>query len=244
MSVQAPRAGRRVTELWTFVAVDPLARPLSRWLARLGAVTPNRLTALALTLGLASAGCFVGGLTRVGGALFLLRFFVDCLDGRVARLQSACTTRGAFLDLGADVLGVTAAFAGLGWFLVDAGHLDAPWLLALLSALGVYNWALGYRKTLAADAGLGTGGSAHSWRADGTPLARWLAFCDRHGVSSVPWAVECEIATLGLAPLLLPTRWLGPGLVAAFMFYVVADTLNARRIWRIASLLDHQEDIR
>jgi phosphatidylglycerophosphate synthase len=145
MTIQAPPSGRRVTELWTFVAVDPLARPLSERLARLGPVTPNRLTLVALTLGVASATCFVVGLTRLGGALFVLRFFVDCLDGRVARLQDACSVRGAFLDLGADVVGVTAAYAGLGWFLVDEGHLGPAWVAALLGALGLYNWALGHR---------------------------------------------------------------------------------------------------
>lgn len=238
MSLEAPQAGRRVTELWTFVAVDPLARPLSRRLATWDAVTPNRLTALALTLGLAAAGCFVAGLPRVGGALFIVRFLVDCLDGRVARLQDACTSRGAFFDLGADVIGVTAAFAGLGWFLVDAGHLDVVWLAALLGALGVYNWVLGYRKSLAADAGLGTGGAAHRWAPGRSPVRRWLAFCDRHNVSAVPWAVECEIASLGLAPLILPADWLGVGLISALAFYVVADAVNARRVWRIAALMD------
>jgi phosphatidylglycerophosphate synthase len=242
MTVQLPREGRRVTELWTFVAVDPLARPLSERLARLRPVTPNRLTALALTLGLASAGCFVAGQPRVGGALFILRFFVDCLDGRVARLQGTCSTRGAFFDLAADVLGVTAAYASLGWFLVDAGHLDMGWVLALLGALGVYNWGLGQRKTLAAEAGLGTGGAAHRWSAGTSPVGRWLAFCESRGVSAVPWAVECEIATLGLAPLLLPSDWLGASIAAALAFYVVADLLNARRTWRIATLLDHRRD--
>ena len=38
----------------------------------------------------------------------------------------------------------------------------------------------------------------------GHPLRRWVAFCERRGISAVPWAVESEIATLGLAPLLLP----------------------------------------
>jgi len=241
MSVQTPPSGRRVTELWTFVAVDPLARPLSERLARLGPVTPNRLTALALTLGIASAVCFLVGQTRLGGALFVLRFFVDCLDGRVARLQDTCSVRGAFFDLGADVVGVTAAYAGLGWYLVDAGHLGPAWVAALLGALGLYNWELSHRKKLASDAGLGTGGAAHRWTPGRSPLRRWLAFCDRHGVSAVPWAVESEIATLGLAPLLLPVSWLGGALVAALAFYVVADALNARRIWRIATLLDHRE---
>ncbi|QYJ04202.1 CDP-alcohol phosphatidyltransferase family protein [Nocardioides panacisoli] len=238
MSAEAPRIGQPLTELWTHFAVDPLGQPLARRLAGMGAVTPNRLTAVALTLGVAAAACFATGRLRTGGVLFLLRFFVDCLDGAVARLQGTCSTRGAFFDLGADVIGVTAAYAALGWYLVDAGHLALPWLLVLLGLLGIYNWQLGYRKRLAARAGLGTGGSAHAWSPSWTPLRQWVGYCERHSVSAVPWAVEAEIATLGLAPLLVPTAHLPWAIVVALAFYVVADLLNARRIWRIADHLD------
>lgn len=235
-----PEPGRRVTELWTFVAVDPFAKPLSQRLAALPGVTPNRVTLVALGLGVAAAGCFAAGQLRVGGVLFVLRFFVDCLDGRVARLQGSSSSRGAFLDLAADVTGVTAAIATLGWYLVGEEHLSLAVLLALLGALGLYNWELGQRKELAARAGLGTGGSAHRWGSGRGPVGRWLALCERHGVSAVPWAVEVEIAALGLAPLLLPVHWLGYVLAGALAFYVLADLLNARRVWRIATLLDQR----
>ena len=43
---------------------------------------------------------------RLGGVLFLLRFFVDCMDGKVARAQGTSSTRGAALDLAADVGGI------------------------------------------------------------------------------------------------------------------------------------------
>lgn len=238
MRVEAQRLDQPLTELWTHFAVDPVGVPLARRLARLPGVTPNRLTMLALALGVAAAACFATGRLRTGGALFLLRFFVDCLDGTVARFQGSCSTRGAFLDLGADVVGVTAGYAALGWYLVDAGHLAPAWLLVLLGTLGLYNWELGYRKRLAAGAGLGTGGASHQWAPGWAPLRGWVRYCDRHHVSAVPWAVEMEIATLGLAPLLLPVAWLPGAIVAALAFYVVADLLNARRIWRIADHLD------
>ncbi|WKN48602.1 CDP-alcohol phosphatidyltransferase family protein [Nocardioides sp. Arc9.136] len=238
MAASRPEPGRQLTELWTFFAVDPVAVPLARRLARVRGVTPNRLTALALALGLAAAACLATGRLRTGGALFVLRFFVDCLDGTVARLQGTCSTRGAFADLGADIIGVTAAYAALGWYLVDTGRMGPAWPLAVLGALGLYNWELGHRKRLAAEAGLGTGGAAHRWRRSGGLLGGWTGFCDRHGVSAVPWAVEVEIATLGLAPLLLPADALPAAIATALAFYVLADLLNARRIWRIAGHLD------
>jgi phosphatidylglycerophosphate synthase len=239
----SPAPGVPVTELWTYFAVDPLGVPLARRLAPLRAVTPNRLTAVALALGIAAAACFATGRLRTGAVLFLLRFFVDCLDGTVARLQGTCSVRGAFADVAADVIGVTAAYAALGWYLVDAGHLDLGWVLALLGALVLYNWELSHRKRLAAEADLGHGGASHQWSPGWAPLRGWVEFCRRRGVSAVPWAVESEIATLGLAPLLLPADLLPWALGAALAFYVAANLLNARRIWRIAGHLDRLDKL-
>ena len=188
MTVHTPQPGQPVIELWTYFVVDPVGVPLSRRLARMRVVTPNRLTALALALGIAAAACFATGRLRIGGALFLLRFFVDCLDGTVARIQGSCSKRGAYFDLGADVIGVTAGFAALGWYLVDSGRLDLAWLLALLGTLGLYNWVLDYRKRVAADAGLGNGGASHQCSPSWAPLRRWVTFCNSRGVSTVPWA--------------------------------------------------------
>ena len=56
--------------------------------------------------------------------------------------------------------------------------------------------------------------------------------------SPVPWALEAEIAMLGLAPLLLPPEWVGWGLVVGLCFYVVADAVNMRRLWRLAQMTD------
>ena len=241
MTVHTPQPGQPVIELWTYFVVDPVGVPLSRRLARMSAVTPNRLTALALALGLAAAACFATGRLRIGGALFLLRFFVDCLDGTVARIQGSCSKRGAYFDLGADVVGVTAGYAALGWYLVDTGRLDLGWLLALLAMLALYNWVLDYRKRMASEAGLGNGGASHQWSASWEPLRRWVTFCNSRGVSTVPWAAEVEIATLGLAPLVLPTHVLPWAIIAALAFYVFADLLNARRVWRIAAHLDSRQ---
>lgn len=240
MAVETPPSGQPVTELWTYFVVDPLGVPLSRRLARVPAVTPNRLTALALALGIGAAACFATGRLRAGGVLFLLRYFVDCLDGTVARLQGSCSVRGAYFDVCADVIGVTAGYAALGWYLVDTGRLDRGWVLALLAALGLYNWQLETRKRLAARADLGTGGSSHQWGVRWAPVQRWLAFCQARRLSSVPWAVESEIATLGLAPLLLPTAALPWAIGVALAFYLFANVLNARRVWRIAAHLDHR----
>ena len=241
MTVHTPQPGQPVIELWTYFVVDPVGVPLSRRLARMRVVTPNRLTAVALALGIAAAACFATGRLRIGGALFLLRFFVDCLDGTVARIQGSCSKRGAYFDLGADVIGVTAGYAALGWYLVDSGRLDLAWLLALLGSLVPLQLGAGLPQAV------GRGRRARQRRRVPPVVAVMGTAATLGDVLQQPGGLDgavgrgVEIATLGLAPLLLPTHVLPWAIIAALAFYVFADLLNARRVWRIAGHLDRQE---
>jgi phosphatidylglycerophosphate synthase len=225
-------------EIWTRLAVDPLADPLSERLSRHPAVTPNRVTAVALLLGVSAAGCFAVGALRIGGLLFLLRYFADCVDGTVARLQHTTSERGASFDVGADILGIALAFGALSWHLVHVHELPNWCALALLGSLVVYNWALSHRKHLAERADLGSGGARHEWQPVVWGIRHWVQLCRRLNMCVVPWSVEVEIAALGLAPLFLTTNLVGWVLVLAFAFYVMADVVNLLRIRRIAGILD------
>lgn len=229
---------QRPREIWTRLAVDPLADPLARRLAGVRGVTPDRVTAVAGALAVAAATCFALGALRLGGVLFMLRFFTDCLDGKVARLQGTSSARGASLDLVVDVVGITLCAAALSWHLVETGDLPVSVALGLLGALVVYNWALGHRKHLATLASAGTGGSPHSWHPDRQPLRWWVQTCARLDMSVVPWAVEAEIVAFGLAPLLLSAHLVVWALLLTLTFYVVAITVNLRRIAMLARLLD------
>jgi phosphatidylglycerophosphate synthase len=228
-------AGRR-REIWTRLAIDPLAGPLGRRLARARGVTPNRVTAVAALAAIGAAACFAGGLLRVGGALFLLRFFLDVLDGVVARAQSASSARGAALDVAADVAGIGLNFAALSWYLVRTDHLVPVLPLLLFAAVVFYNWVLAYRKGIAAERGVGDGGALGHLDTGVPGLRRWFALSARLNMSPLPWAVEAETAALGLGPLLLPTRFVWIGLVVALAFYLLADLVNLRRVLRLADL--------
>jgi phosphatidylglycerophosphate synthase len=227
----------RPRDVWTRLVVDPLADPLSRLLAPHPEITPNRVTALAGLLGVAAAGCLAAGRLRLGGLLFLLRFFADCLDGKLARLQGSSSARGALFDVGTDVVCVTGAYAGLAWWALRTGRVDVPVAVGLLAALGTYGWALAHRKHLAALAGLGDGGSGLLQRTDLPLLDPWLRICRRLGMSPVPWAVEAETLVLGLLPLAGPEP-AAAGLLVGLAFYLVATVVNLRRCWRIATTLD------
>jgi phosphatidylglycerophosphate synthase len=234
----------RPREIWTRLTVDPLADPLARRLARLPGVTPNRVTGVALLLACAAATCFAMGALRVGGALFLLRFFADCLDGKVAREQGSSSAGGAALDITVDVVGITLCAGALSWHLVGAGHLPPAAAIGLLGSLVVYTFVLGHRKHLAALAGVGDGGSDHRWRVTRQPLRWWAETAARLNMSVLPWAVEAEIAAFGLAPLLLPARLVAVALGVALAFYLVANAVNLRRVLLITRLLDHPSEKR
>ena len=221
--------------------MDPLADPLSLVLAKRAWVTPDRITAVAMAFAVGSAICFASGLLRLGGALFLARFFTDCLDGKVARAQGTSSTRGAMLDLAADVSGIALVSAALSWTLVDQGAVAAAVPLALLACLVYYNWALAYRKQLAQRLGLGEGGADHGASVSVPVLARWVALCRRLNMSPVPWVLEAEIMLFGLAPLFLDPVWVGRVMVLGVAFYVLANLVNTRRLWRLTALADHRD---
>jgi hypothetical protein len=59
-------------------------------------------------------------------------------------------------------------------------------------------------------------------------------------MSAVPWVLEAEIVSLALVPLLVPDL-VNAALVLVLVFYVVADVVNLRRTWTIATALDKLE---
>ncbi len=235
-----PRAATpgRQQAIWQRLVVDPLASPVAARLAKLRHVTPNRVTGVAFLFAIASATCFATGHFRVGGLLFLLRFYTDCLDGKVARAQGRSSARGAALDLAADVGGIALVVAALSWRLLDRNDVQEWVPGGLLAAMVFYNWVLAYRKSVASELGLGEGGADQTSQSSVPVVRHWVAFARRMNMSPVPWALEAEIAMLGLAPLLLPADWIGTGLLLGLCFYLVADAVNLRRLWRLTGIGD------
>lgn len=231
--------------MWTAVAVEPVAVRLAPWLARQPAVTPNRITAFAALLGIVSAVCLGLGALAVGGLLFQLRYLVDCLDGKVARIRGASSARGGAFDLMVDVLTITANYAALSWYLVRTGSGSLEMALAIVATSMVFAWMLLYRK------GLETALKRLSPDVHGAPastrhgaIGGYLDWMARHRSMPVPYAVEAEILCLSLVPLAVglfagltdrPLVWC---LWVASAFYAAAIAVNGRRIWRLAGQVD------
>ncbi|HEX5740950.1 MAG TPA: CDP-alcohol phosphatidyltransferase family protein [Pilimelia sp.] len=101
---------------WTVLLVDPVASRLVQLAAPYRWLTPNRLTLLAFALGLGAAACFARGgyaALAAGALLFHASFVVDCMDGKIARLNGTGSEFGAWLDYVFDRLRVLACAAAL-----------------------------------------------------------------------------------------------------------------------------------
>lgn len=162
MTFEADERGAKKRDYWfTVLFTDPLAVPLSRFLAKRRLLTPNQVTILSLLTGL-SVGFFfaiaVPWSLVVGGLMFYIAFVLDCTDGKLARATGITSPRGQALDALADggrrasaLLGLAVAFfrvaaeppcllSGPGWrpFNDAAGAVllcggdPAPWIKYLL----------------------------------------------------------------------------------------------------------------
>ncbi|MEV6492789.1 CDP-alcohol phosphatidyltransferase family protein [Actinoplanes sp. NPDC051633] len=129
---------------WTVWLVDPLASRLVRLVAPWPAVTPNRLTVGAFLLGLGAALCFwqqSWGWLIAGAALFHLSFVLDCMDGKIARLNGTGSVFGAWLDYVFDRLRVLACtIALMGGQFARTQDLVYLWLGGLVIFLDMFRY--------------------------------------------------------------------------------------------------------
>ncbi len=238
MTEQGEDHSKAVEAIFVRLFVDPVLQPLEGPLARQPWVTPNRVTTAAAAVGALAAACLLVGWSRLGGLLFVLRFYLDCLDGRIARAQASSSQVGAAYDLAVDVTTISASFACLGLYVVDVAAAPASLPVVLLVLFCVYTWSLAYRKGAAAQAGVGDGGAGG--QLPSLPfIAGWRRWTARKGMMQIPYGVELEILVLGLLPMVGLRSWMVAGLYIACCFYALAAAVNLRRIWRIAKTMDH-----
>lgn len=104
--------------------------------------SPNAVTLVATTIGVASAVAFAKGSYAagiVGALLFQLAAIVDCCDGEVARLTFTESPLGEQLDIMTDNVVHMAIFAGIGWgAYVTQGAASRSWLPLALAGAAVF----------------------------------------------------------------------------------------------------------
>lgn len=141
MTTADPRRGAKPRDYpWTVLAVDPVAFPLTGYLARTRRLTPDGVTWLSFGLGVLSGPAYaLGGWLglALGGALFYLSFVADCVDGKLARVLGGGSDKGRLLENAADGARRLSASLGLIAYLWRSGGSAAAIGLAIAFALAM-----------------------------------------------------------------------------------------------------------
>jgi phosphatidylglycerophosphate synthase len=138
------RTYKRRDAWWTVWLVDPLAARLVWVVAPWRWVTPNLLTMLAFVIGVGSAACFWQGdygWLVAGAVLFHLSFVLDCMDGKIARLNGTGSVFGAWLDYVLDRLRVAVCVIGLfGGQYAKTNNFAYVWLAGIVLFLDMFRY--------------------------------------------------------------------------------------------------------
>ncbi|GGK83048.1 CDP-alcohol phosphatidyltransferase family protein [Mangrovihabitans endophyticus] len=138
------RTYKRRDAWWTVLLVDPLASRLVRLVAPYRWITPNLLSAIAFVFGIGSAVCFALGThawLAVGALLFHLSFVVDCMDGKIARLNGTGSMFGAWFDFMFDrVRVIMCTVALMGGQYARTHDLIFLWLAVAVVTLDLFRY--------------------------------------------------------------------------------------------------------
>jgi phosphatidylglycerophosphate synthase len=138
------RTYKPVDAWWTVLLVDPLASRLVRVVAPYRWITPNVLTLIATVIGVGAMVCFATGERWgliAGALLFHLSFVVDCMDGKIARLNGTGTIFGQWLDFVLDRIRVFfCAVALFGGQYVQTENIAYLWVMAVAVFLDLFRY--------------------------------------------------------------------------------------------------------
>jgi phosphatidylglycerophosphate synthase len=230
---------------WTVLLVDPLASRLVRIVAPHRRITPNMLTTVATILGLAAAACFAQQ-TRwwlvAGALLFHVSFVVDCMDGKIARLNGTGSLFGAWFDFVFDRLRVFAcALTLFGGQYLGTDRDIYLWLLAVVIFLDLFRYLNGsqmtkvrteMRERLADARGLPDASETPEIPAEApTSLKRRVADAlrDNRIRTHLFSGIEYEMTVFIIAPL---TGWLIPVTVVAGSLLLVFEAWLIYKFYR------------
>lgn len=241
------RTYKRRDAWWTVLLVDPLAVRLVRIVAPHRRITPNLLTLVAGLLGLAAAACFAGQ-TRwwliAGALLFHVSFVVDCMDGKIARLNGTGSMFGQWLDFVLDrIKAAVCAVALFGGQYLATGRLAYVWLLGLVLFLDLFRYVNGGEIARAKSA-MRRGVEELTTVVEPVPASvpaadppapaglkrRIGSFLREHRIRTHLFSgIEYEMTVFIVAPL---TGWIMPVTVAAAAMLLVFEAWLVVKLWR------------
>ena len=205
-----PKLGAKKRDYaWTVLAVDPVAFPLTRLLARKRWLTPDQVTIVSLVLGLATGPLYGLG-TRwslaVGALVYYLSFVFDCVDGKLARILGISSARGQALDAMADNARRASAILGIIWFLlygVDEPSAANVFLAATFGILSFYFMQISGAERGEPSEGVG---------------GRWSAALAKRRLLPTPGMPDVSAIVYFFGPLttfVTPALWVGLVMVSA-----------------------------
>jgi phosphatidylglycerophosphate synthase len=210
--VDLSRAKKYPDAWWTVVVIDPVAMRVLPHLVDRPRVTPNRISLVSFGFAVLAALAFLDERLILGAVLFELRFFTDCLDGKLARIRGTSSERGAFIDNTCDLIGTAACYAAVGYIAFDDTSLAGLGLLPAVLHVA-YTWSTLQRSRLGAL-------DPDRPRAGGRQVGRRFA--------PIPYGVDVEALTLFLLPLTTNLTLMRYGMWLAIAFYLVAMLRNLR----------------
>lgn len=226
------RAKKPVDAWWTVLVIDPVAVRVLPALLAVDWITPNLVTGAAFLVGAVAVALFATGHFVLAAVIYELRFLLDCLDGKIARVRLLSSPLGASLDRTADSITVPAAYAALGIALANRHGLAHAWsLLPALMACAMTAMELSLELFQSRLPTVRKGEKPLEPSGIRVRLAR-------HRLRVLPWTVEAEAVGLFVAPLALHQHALGTvelavaGVYAAFCLIDLAEMVSAglRRI--------------
>ncbi|MGQ0432028.1 MAG: CDP-alcohol phosphatidyltransferase family protein [Microthrixaceae bacterium] len=167
---------------WTVLAIDPVAVRILPLLRNVRWITPIGVTVLGGLFGVLAIVLFLVGQPLAAGIAYELRFLLDCVDGKLARLRGTTSSFGALLDVLLDVLLTTTAYAVVA-------ELTIPSLTPLITGLALFE-AWSRERAVAARAGRAGDDPPQTPRARRTRLA------------PAPSTVDVETLALFVVPVL------------------------------------------
>ncbi|HWL66125.1 MAG TPA: CDP-alcohol phosphatidyltransferase family protein [Actinomycetota bacterium] len=214
MTFEADERGAKKRDYWwTVLFTDPIAIPLSRFLAKKRWLTPDQVTIVALILGILVGVLFATGERWgliAGGVTFYAAFIVDCVDGKLARALGVTSARGEHLDALAD--GGRRASASLGIGILLWGEDPILWVLIYVVLAYYFLEISGAEK---GQSGSGLGG-------------KWSQALAKRRLLPNPGMPDVQAIVFILGPitgLVVPALWLGIAMVT------VAILMTIRRRW-------------
>jgi phosphatidylglycerophosphate synthase len=189
-------------------------------------LSATRITIAAHALGAASVVLFATGRLVAAALVFQMSFFLDCLDGKVARATGTGSRWGAFVDLAGDTILLGAAYAALGFRMIQDDVSGAWMILVLLPAFTAAVWLHLYRRLALGETDRSAMPAEHPGKV--WSFRRFYPY---------PGSVEIETLVLFLFPLAMPGDWFMYVAGIATAFYLVSGADSVRRTRRLLARL-------